>query len=65
MPSIDLVRVYQGTVKAMNMQQNEGQDIEISARANGFRRMIEKFRDRVSFHFMLTTLETLIMHMVH
>lgn len=31
----------------MNMQQNQGQDIEISERANGFRRIVEKFRDRV------------------
>ena len=45
--SIDLVRIENGNVRAMNMQQNEGQDIEISARANGFRRIVEKFRDRV------------------
>ncbi|EJD07042.1 uncharacterized protein FOMMEDRAFT_152387 [Fomitiporia mediterranea MF3/22] len=41
LPSIDMVRLYNGTVKAMNMQQNRWQDEEVSSRANGFRRMIE------------------------
>ncbi len=52
MPSIDLVRVENGQVRAMNMQQNAGQDIEISARANGFRRIVEKFRDKVWGQFL-------------
>ena len=47
MPSIDMVRIENGVVKAMNMQQNKEQDEEVSARANGFRRMIEKFGDKV------------------
>ena len=47
LPSVDLVRIRNGTVKALNMLQNVNQDEEISARANGFRRMVEKFRDRV------------------
>ena len=48
--SIDLVRIKNGTVKAMNMQQNRWQDEEVSGRANGFRRMIEKVGDRVRLH---------------
>ncbi|EJD01862.1 uncharacterized protein FOMMEDRAFT_168465 [Fomitiporia mediterranea MF3/22] len=47
LPSIDMVRLYNGTVKAMNMQQNRWQDEEVSGRANGFRRMIEKVGDRL------------------
>lgn len=50
LPSIDMVRIRDGTVKAMNMMQNVNQDEEISARANGFRRMVEKFRDVVRFN---------------
>ena len=42
-----MVRVESGKVRAMNMQQNRGKDKEISGRANGFRRMIEKVGDRV------------------
>lgn len=42
-----MVRIENGVVKAMNMQQNKEQDEEVSARANGFRRMIEKFGDKV------------------
>ena len=44
---MDMVTVRNGVVKAMNMKQNEGGDEEISARAHGFRRMIEKFGNRV------------------
>ncbi|THH09010.1 hypothetical protein EW145_g2318 [Phellinidium pouzarii] len=47
LPSIDLVTIRNGTVKAMNMMQNVNQDEEVSARANGFRRMIEKFGDKL------------------
>lgn len=53
--SIDLVRIKNGTVKAMNMQQNKNQDIEVSARANGFRRMVEKFGDKVSLVKIIVT----------
>lgn len=48
-----MVRVERGTVKAMNMQQNKGQDEEVSGRANGFRRMIEKFGDKVRFSLQI------------
>ncbi|KAL5497772.1 hypothetical protein ACEPAH_2703 [Sanghuangporus vaninii] len=47
LPSIDMVRIQNHTVKAMNMQQNRWQDEEVSGRANGFRRMIEKVGDRL------------------
>ena len=49
---MDMVTVRNGVVKAMNMKQNEGGDEEISARAHGFRRMIEKFGDKVCPHVL-------------
>lgn len=60
--SIDLVRVENGKVMAMNMKQNEHQDIEISARANGFRRIVEKFRDRVLSKFLSLVTQTLTVY---
>lgn len=51
-----MVRIENGVVKAMNMQQNKEQDEEVSARANGFRRMIEKFGDKVSLIYFLIIL---------
>lgn len=47
LPSIDLVRIANHTVKAMNMK-NGLEDVEVSERANGFRRMVEKFNRVVS-----------------
>jgi hypothetical protein len=48
LPSMDLVRVVDGKATAVNV--NKGfTDSAVSARANGFRRMMEKFQNTVCF----------------
>lgn len=48
LPSIDLVRLQNGNAITLNVQTGFN-DSEVSARAKGFRVMIEKFQHTVSF----------------
>ena len=55
MPSIDLVRIRDGKAYAVNIKEGYD-DPDVSARAGGFKAIIDKFQDKVS---VLTNVSTI------